>query len=132
MKTKQRVKLGKNPGIEWKKGGSTRKSRSRSMSFEQTMEGSATELSSSTSFGKEGSDEAGSGIGLVRSTSLRRGTKRVSLSVDDIMEVEDLNSQEPSTPNEEQCDEKSMLESLHIDVLVSSQNYMFSDLTQSY
>lgn len=96
------------------------------------MEGSATELSSSTSFGKEGSDEAGSGIGLVRSTSLGRVTKRISLSVDNTMEVEDLNSQEPSTPNKKQCDEMSILESLNTDVLVSSQNYMFSDRIQSY
>lgn len=95
---------------------------SRSMSFEQSNEVSDIGLSRSRSFGK--GNEEGFGIGLVRSTSF--GRKRVSFSMDDIMEVESLNSLE-SLPNKKQCGaantsftswEKSALESLHQDILI--------------
>lgn len=113
--------LGKKFGIKLHKGkGGFATGLSRSMSFEQTSEVCDVGLSRSRSFGK-GSE--GFGLGLVRSTSF--GRKRVSFTMDDIMEVESLNSPE-SLPNKKQCgaanssfstSEKSALESFPQDIL---------------
>lgn len=109
--------LGKKSGRKLQRG--SERGLARSMSFGQTSEGFGMGLLRCGSFGKVNEEF---GIGLVRSTSF--GRKRVSMTVDDIMEFESFNS----TPIKKHCNtaensffssEKSALEALPLDVLVS-------------